>query len=201
MKRHISVLVTYFAFAVLCAPAAELPFGAPPFPPGDWQFRISIKLNDGFIHEMKGITKPGENAAESYVAPLATAITGSDNNPLITTNVLENKSFNRLFWKPHLGFTPIHKARLVPGIVKSTNEGWNKKYDEMEKEQFPEANVTVGRGWDGFSGDQHVLYCPKCRERRALWLASVPDLDVYRTDWANKKREEDHNKAIDGDEE
>lgn len=140
MKRHISVLVTYFAFAVLCAPAAELPFGAPPFPPGDWQFRISIKLNDGFIHEMKGITKPGENAdeteqeafekkekeaqckelsrditftiAESYVAPLATAITGSDNNPLITTNVLENKSFNRLFWKPHLGFTPIHDQRL-----------------------------------------------------------------------------------------
>lgn len=103
--------------------------------------------------------------------------------------------------KTNYGECPIHKVRLVPGIVKSTNEGWNKKYDEMEKEQFPEANVTVGRGWDGFSGDQHVLYCPKCRERRALWLASVPDLDVYRTDWANKKREEDHNKAIDGDEE
>ncbi len=338
MKSHIAISMICLA-TLLPSLAKDLPFGAPSFPPHDWQLRVSVQLNDGFVHDMKGIKEPGENAerakwerfwkeqkqakceelgreitieiGQSFSARSTAAMTGSDSNPLVTTNVPEDDFMSPMYEQPHLGFIPVHDQQLVylaalhaaseftfakedrpysrtdrgidislwleinrdsiwlhyrqvdpshplpgqlanvfslllrnlpkrytplfelftlsklapipedaktdygkcpvhgvllvPGIVKKTGGGWNKKYHQVEKEQFPEANVAVHTGWCGtghdFSRDQHVLYCPKCRKSREGWMHSVSDLDSYRAEWARKKKQENHNKAIDGDEE
>lgn len=121
--------------------ANDVPFGAPIFPANDWQLRISIKLNNGFIYEMKGLREPAKGADEiewekfrsdkeqahvdelmreitfeigrSLYEQSAAEIRGTDNNPLITTNVPDWKLLSPMDEPLHLGFMPVHDQRLT----------------------------------------------------------------------------------------
>ncbi len=123
------------------ATAQNLPLGAPPFPPEDWDLSIDFQLNDGLVCEMMGIRQPAEEAepaewaqfrreieeahcdelkneitieiGHSFSAQTTAAITGSDSNPLINANAAEAELTGLGFEENQLGFIPIHDQRLI----------------------------------------------------------------------------------------
>lgn len=107
--------------------------------------------------------------------------------------------------KGEYGRCPVHNENLIPGTVKKTSGGWNHTYAQLEKKDFPKANLAIDVGWcgtgHGIDCDQLILYCPKCRGKREAWLKSVKDINEYKADWAKSKKQKDHNNAIGSDEE
>ena len=129
---YILVLIVTIAIPINASRAAERPFGAPEYPPEDWDLWLIFRLCDGFTYEMVGIQPPGEDSShdewlnfrnlqevhncdayrpyidilvDNDVLGCGSVLTGSDDNLLVNPDaLLEDRSFSDVI---HLGFLTV----------------------------------------------------------------------------------------------